>query len=45
MKTYHPYFPFHVCIGEEVTVVDVEYYCLVEYTIIGYTHNTKEPVI
>ncbi len=43
--TYHPYFPFHMYVGDSVTVAGVEYHCLIECTIAGYVNATKNPVI
>ncbi len=47
MKTrqYHQYFPFHLTVGEEVTIAGVKYYCIVECTVAGYTIDTEEPII
>lgn len=47
MKTrqYCPFFPFHLAVGEEVIVANVKHFCLIECNVVGYTWDTKEPVI
>ena len=44
-RQYHQYFPFHMSVGETVTVAGVSYYCLIECSVAGYTLDTGEPVI